>query len=546
MVEAVVAGGEELLGSPVVVDPRDFTPRGDDMFFRAVDSSTKIGFFVTDGTEAGTRLLAGGLGDFNDSTMPENLVPVGPFVYIAARRVGGGTELYRADGTLDGTVRVTDMAGGALEDMIYVGGELFFNLNKFPDGREPWVSNGTPAGTNLLLDIRSGNLGSNPLDFAPLGSSAVFSAYSDDEGPELWISDGTPAGTSLVADLEPGMFGSQPEDMFPALGKVFFHASVHPFGREPWVTDGTAAGTVMLGNIYPFFTTLPGGLDFTEAVGKVFFVIDDSVHGYEPWVTDGTPAGTQMLIDVNPSAGGFVPRLLGEYDGKMWFIAYDGADSQLWSTDGTPGGTVPVYTFEQLAANNIPRQPAVEFDGRFYFAGWSSAEGLEPWATDGTALGTGPVLDLNPGAASSSPEDFAVAGSLLYFSAVDSGGDREVWTLPADDLIFFDNLETGDASLWDNETLLGGTTSYNAAAADRGETGLEIGLDASNDRAFLTDETPDGEDFYRVRFRFNPNSITLAENKRFKIVSSRADTGERLFQTIVRWRMAEGFSIRAK
>lgn len=543
---AAAASDASPLGAGVVVEPRDMIARGDDIFFRAVDASTKIGLFVSDGTPGGTRLLAGGQGDSNGLNRPENLVRVGPFVYLAAKRNGGFTELYRADGTLDGTVRVTDMSGGALDVMIYTGGNLFFNLNTgfTGSGREPWASNGTPAGTRQLRDIYPGSRGSNPQSFAVLGSSAMFDARSPDEGTELWISDGTPGGTTLVLDVYPGSWGSQPQALFSGLGKVFFFARTLSLGRQPWVSDGTPGGTVQLATLFPNtgFLAYP---DWTEAIGKVFFIAQDQAVGYEPWVSDGTPAGTRMLIDVNPADDGPWPRLLGEFAGNMWFIADDGTNDQLWSSDGTTAGTVPVFTFDRGATDRIPRQPGVVFDERLYFAAWSAGEGVELWATDGTPGGTGLVLDALPGAASSYPADLAAVGSLLTFGA-GPDGSRSFWAQPASDFIFWDGFESGDASRWVTETQLGGTLAYAAAAAGRGETGMEVALGAGNERAFVTDESPDDEDVYRVRFRFDPNSLTLAENKRVKIISSRADTGQRLFQALVRWRAAEGFALRVK
>lgn len=49
-------------------------------------------------------------------------------------------------------------------------------------GLEPWVSDGTAEGTQLLKDIRPGVGFSEPEDFAITPNGVVFSAYSVELG----------------------------------------------------------------------------------------------------------------------------------------------------------------------------------------------------------------------------------------------------------------------------------------------------------------------------------------------------------------------------
>ena len=72
-------------------------------------------------------------------------------------------------------------------------------------GRELWVTDGTAAGTSLLLDIDPGTSSSGPMLFTGVGGGRlVFTAYTGAEGRELWVTDGTAAGTSLLADIASG------------------------------------------------------------------------------------------------------------------------------------------------------------------------------------------------------------------------------------------------------------------------------------------------------------------------------------------------------
>ena len=97
---------------------------------------------------------------------------------------------------------------------------------------ELWVTDGTPGGTSLVMDINPGTGSSDPKNITALGNGkALFSANDGTHGYELWVTDGTAAGTSMVTDINPGS-GSSGPDNITALGNgsALFSA-----------TDGTMA-----------------------------------------------------------------------------------------------------------------------------------------------------------------------------------------------------------------------------------------------------------------------------------------------------------------
>ncbi|MDD1610369.1 MAG: DUF4347 domain-containing protein, partial [Methylococcaceae bacterium] len=123
-------------------------------------------------------------------------------------------------------------------------------------GTELWVTDGTAAGTGLLKDIYTG-IGNGfppypnsslPVGITSLGNGkAVFAAYNGINGYGLWVTDGTVAGTNLVKNIVSGIISSNPW-FFTSLGngKVVFTAYDTTNGAELWITDGTAAGTGLL------------------------------------------------------------------------------------------------------------------------------------------------------------------------------------------------------------------------------------------------------------------------------------------------------------
>ena len=100
-----------------------------------------------------------------------------------------GYELWRSDGSAEGTVLVKDIAAGSASsyphELRVVAGRLLFGACD-DAGCELWTSDGTEAGTRRVADLRPGPLSSNPRGFTRQGSLVLFTALDDDAGWELW------------------------------------------------------------------------------------------------------------------------------------------------------------------------------------------------------------------------------------------------------------------------------------------------------------------------------------------------------------------------
>ncbi len=71
-----------------------------------------------------------------------------------------------------------------------------------------------------------------------------------------------------------------------------------------------------------------------------------------------------------------------------------------------------------------------EFNGALYFHAYDGTDDNELWKLD--ADGTLTKIDINVGAGSSFPGGFTEFNGALYFSATGEGTDRELWRLDAD------------------------------------------------------------------------------------------------------------------
>ena len=122
------------------------------------------------------------------------------------------------------------------------GGTIFFTANNGTDGTELWKSNGTVAGTVLIKDIFPGPTGGMGTIFPDVNvdSTHYFAASDGVSGSELWKSDGTAAGTVPVADINLGPAGSNPGSFITIGTTLFFTAN-----------DGTGLGPQLWSLVTP-------------------------------------------------------------------------------------------------------------------------------------------------------------------------------------------------------------------------------------------------------------------------------------------------------
>jgi trimeric autotransporter adhesin len=344
--------------------PQSFAPLGANAIaFLAVTPDHGRQLWRSDGTTAGTARLT----DLAPGSWIRELTPFRNRLLFVAEDAAHGRELWLSDGTAAGTVLLKDTRPGAgsgspedlaVVDVAGTGERVFFSADNGTDGRELWVSDGSPGGTLQVTDLHPGANGSFPTDIVAFQGKAYFNAQDGATGPELWSSDGTFAGTTLVADAIPGAPGISPEGLHATGNLLFFVGFTGPAGAELWRSDGTGAGTVMVKDIEP------GGGDsspseLTALGNRVVFRATASTHGTEPWVSDGTGAGTQRLRDVVPGAGGSAPRDFVASNGRVWFGALNPAtgNREIWRTDGTPAGTalagLPGVNPVQLRAGSL-------------------------------------------------------------------------------------------------------------------------------------------------------------------------------------------------
>ena len=119
-----------------------------------------------------------------------------------------------------------------------VGDMLFFDATS-EHGYELWRSDGTSEGTFELKDIAPGRLNSDPTNFTPYGNHLFFTVDDGVSGRQIWSTDGTALGTVRQTDVEPALPDRPtpltPQPPFAVLkGLLLFAGQDAAHGVELW------------------------------------------------------------------------------------------------------------------------------------------------------------------------------------------------------------------------------------------------------------------------------------------------------------------------
>jgi ELWxxDGT repeat protein len=335
-------------------------------YFKADDGVTGLELWKTNGTAAGTTLVANINPGANGSS-PGLLTPSGGLLYFIATTTANGVELWKTDGTNTDIVAdlVTGNGNSNPDNLTDFNGTLYFTAADESFGPlHLWKTTGGAPTQISGADFAS--------QLTPLGNLLLFNKADNDHGAELWKYDGTtaqmvknigtlPTGSNPLPD-----FGSNPQNLTVFNGFVYFWAQDDTHGYEVWRSDGSEIGTTLFADIN---TTSPNessgpGSPFVISGNKLYFLANDGHTGQELWVTDGvdgTAAHTHIVKDIvgganiSSFAGNAFPHMT-DVDGTLYFTINDNTANGLYSlykTDGTTANTVPVAEHVYFSGNSV-------------------------------------------------------------------------------------------------------------------------------------------------------------------------------------------------
>lgn len=220
----------------------------------------------TDGTTSGTSIFFTPL--YRYSATVTQFVSMGPHVYFLRTSTGDSDALWRTNGTREGTLLVSDVAGRVIADSLVIAGDhLYFRV-----GGEMWQSDGTEEGTMLATGI----VDRGPLvPMVGMGTSLIahgaFALYRFDDrlGAPVRLASGFQSFAESRATTS----------------RTYFIASDAEHGQRLWITDGTTEGTVIL----PGAELLQGPRGLEVAGSRLYFSADDGTNGRELWAVPLRP-----------------------------------------------------------------------------------------------------------------------------------------------------------------------------------------------------------------------------------------------------------------
>ncbi len=194
------------------LSPPSFFQYQGKVLFNAEDTSGNLGLWVTDGTAAGTFEI-GGLADqgvSNASTIglgPDNFTLFNGRVYFGGRDNGGINShgFWVTDGTTAGTTEIGGPGSKGIvgagpfglipESMLDFDGRLLLAGVDSGNGTGLWTSDGTAAGTTELGGLKNQSIagananGLSPSSLTRLNDKVLFVGQDSSNFSALWVTD---------------------------------------------------------------------------------------------------------------------------------------------------------------------------------------------------------------------------------------------------------------------------------------------------------------------------------------------------------------------
>ena len=413
------------------------------LLFYSSTSASNHGIWASDGTLAGTTLLT------NQLKIDGSMSSIGPTrfyvdatgqkAYFQGQSDTLGSGLWVTDGTPGGTTFVSSVTssltgvfnGFHLFGGAGIGSKFVFTGVDPVHGLEPWVTDGTPAGTSILKDMVAGASGVG-VDFRHavlFAGQLYFPAHDSVNGSELWRTDGTTAGTVLVADVTPGAGGSSPYQLTVFGPHLYFTAQdgglwrIDANGQLEQMTNFGTSGAPVVDAQTAFLAT----------GGRLYFVATTLDSGAELWATDGVTV--ERVADIAVGAINSEPKYLTPLTGgRVVFSATEPQTlRQLWISDGTAPGTVLLKNFGLLggSSGSNPLTKRVTWGDRVYFMAHTQETGRELYRWDAVS-GVKLAAEMTPGTADTQVDEMVLSRfggkPTILMSANVAGAGAELWT----------------------------------------------------------------------------------------------------------------------
>ncbi len=350
---------------------------------------------------------------------------------------------------------------GEFTEMKSTGTQIYFNASDSSGGQELWKTDGTPAGTSRVADLRPGVVGSIPSELTNVNGTLFFRGNDGVSGMELWkISQLVPPTTGpTVNGPVPVVSQQRPTISWTAVETADRYevwiknqsTNTNPFrvvtvqtneylpdvdfgiGRfNVWVRAGNESGWGPWSSQYNFqintqVTAIDPGRYLSTHLPTLSWEALPGAVRYDLWVNNKSSGANQVIRNSNISGTSFVPTSelpLGLYE--AWVRGIDAS--------GVPGQWSRTMTFHVMPPPTITEGLNPTFDRTPVFS-WQSLNGASKYEVfvRNQITGTTAVYAQNIAALSYTfPTDLASGPYRWWLLGVSAQNIRSFWTSPVD------------------------------------------------------------------------------------------------------------------
>lgn len=269
------------------------------------------------------------------------------------------------------------------------------------EGFELWKSDGTEEGTVIVKDIFPGFFSSYPYGFARVGSHIFFSADIPEKKSVLYKTDGTAEGTIPVRTAENELVTAQiisnyydelPVNDHAVFGSSLFFFSVNQSNQPVLMSvdeESQIAEPVKTTEVFSRISTVIGSTD-----NSMYFIASDKADVWKFWEYSFLKKKFQEVYTFNHSEG--IIKEINTINALSFFdkfifsleleldTSFGNSEYQIFISDGSSAGT-------EMISEGIAYEINSASNGIYFLTGSN-----ELMFTNGTASGTATIYDGDP------------------------------------------------------------------------------------------------------------------------------------------------------